>query len=181
MRKTVKWLKIKEEFECAGKSARLLAQEYGVTEGAIRYRAKTEGWARKRAAVETRKVVFAAPTRAIEVSTRPHIDDLIGKGNELAGRMLDELDATTTRHGELIQMIGQACDGDDQEAKRDAMMRAVSLPSRVMALRNLSATVKTFAEAKAPKGKKAAAEEAAMMATQGGIDDLLSQIRGRPN
>jgi hypothetical protein len=50
-----------------------------------------------------------------------------------------------------------------------------------MTLRNLSAVVKTLAEAKAPKGKKAAAHEAAMLTTSGGIDDLLSRIPGRPN
>jgi hypothetical protein len=181
VRKTVNWLEIKDEFEHAGKSMRLLAQEYGVSEGAIRYRAKAENWTRQRAAVETRKVIFAAPARTIEVATRADIDDLVDKGNALAARMLDELDATTTREGELKEMIGQACDGDDQDQKRDAMMRAVSLPSRAMTLRNLSAVVKTLAEAKAPKGKKAAAQEAAMLTTSGGIDDLLSRIPGRPN
>lgn len=156
VRKTINWLKIKEEFERAGKSARLLAQEFGISEGAIRYRAKAENWTRQRAPVESRRAVFIAPARAIQTATRADIEELVDKGNELAARMLDELDATTTREGELKEMIGQACDGDDEAAKRDAMLRAVSLPSRAMTLRNLSATIKTLAEARAPKGKKAA-------------------------
>lgn len=75
--------------------------------------------------------------------------------------MLDELDVVTSRRGELEDMIIAATDGDDDEARRTAMMRAVGLPSRAATLKTLALAFKTINEASAPQGKKAAAQERA--------------------
>jgi len=75
--------------------------------------------------------------------------------------MLDELDVITTRRGELEDMIIGATDGDEEDARRDAMMRAVSLPVRANTMKTLALALKTLNEASAPQGKKAAAQEKA--------------------
>ncbi|TXI87782.1 MAG: hypothetical protein E6Q40_04570 [Cupriavidus sp.] len=75
--------------------------------------------------------------------------------------MLDELDVITSRRGELEDMIIDATDGDDDAARREAMMKAVSLPGRAATLKTLALAFKTINEASAPQGKKAAAQERA--------------------
>lgn len=75
--------------------------------------------------------------------------------------MLDELDVVTSRRGELEDIIIDATDGDDDDAKRTAMMRAVSLSGRANTLKTLALALKTINEASAPQGKKAAAQEKA--------------------
>ena len=82
-------------------------------------------------------------------------------GRGLVWRMLDELDAITTRRGELENMIVAATDGDEDDARRDALMRSVSLSSRANNLKTLALALKTLNEASAPQGKKAAAQERA--------------------
>lgn len=75
--------------------------------------------------------------------------------------MLDELDVTTSKRGELEDLIIDATDGDDDDAKRDAMMRVLSLPSRANTLKTLALALKTINEASAPQGKKAAQQQKA--------------------
>lgn len=61
----------------------------------------------------------------------------------------------------LYYMIVAATEGDDQEARRDAMMRSVSLSSRANNLKTLALAFKTLNEASAPQCKKAAQQERA--------------------
>ncbi|ARR57250.1 hypothetical protein GG804_26160 [Sphingomonas histidinilytica] len=84
--------------------------------------------------------------------------------------MLDELDVITSRRGELEDMIIEATDGDDEEARRDSMMRAVSLPSRANTMKTLALALKTLNEAAAPQGKKAAQQERA--------NEIANRFRG---
>ncbi|WP_419827672.1 hypothetical protein [Sphingomonas sp.] len=83
-------------------------------------------------------------------------DAIANGGRGLVDRMLDELDVTTSRRGELEDMIVAATDDDEDDARRDAMMRAVSLPGRANTLKTLALALKTLNEAAAPQGKKAA-------------------------
>jgi hypothetical protein len=183
MQNSVNWLKIRDDFERSGKSVRLLAKEYGISDTAIHKRQKADGWQRLRAINETRQFQPVVTPRPVEISTRPRIEDLADKGQELAARMLDELDAITTREGELVEMIGQAAGGDDDAQKRDAMMRAVSLPSRTRTLKDLTGAIKTLGEFAVPNGKKAAARAAALAPSHDGIGALIDRLHatGRAN
>ncbi|KPH66894.1 hypothetical protein ADT71_03830 [Novosphingobium sp. ST904] len=75
--------------------------------------------------------------------------------------MLDELDAVTSRRGELEDMIVSATEDDQDDSRRTAMMKALSLPSRANTMKTLALALKTLNEASAPQGKKAAQQEKA--------------------
>ncbi len=75
--------------------------------------------------------------------------------------MLDELEAVTCMAGDLEALIGASLDADDDEKRREAMARAVSLKGRADTLRTLALAAKTLAEASAATGKKAERQAAA--------------------
>lgn len=79
-------------------------------------------------------------------------DQIVGKGHNLIFRLLDELDATTTHHAELADMI-EAHEEDPR--RKAAMMKAIELPGRANVVKALATAFKTWNEAKAPEGKKA--------------------------
>ncbi len=58
-------------------------------------------------------------------------------------------------------MIMEATENDDRDAQRDAMIKAVSLPSRANTMKILALALKTLNEASAPQGKKAAKQKKA--------------------
>lgn len=61
------WLAIEGEYRSGKKSVRAIAEEYGVTEGTIRARAKKGGWARDPAGQQREKVKahFAGVTQSV--------------------------------------------------------------------------------------------------------------------
>ncbi|WP_342643457.1 hypothetical protein [Rhodoligotrophos ferricapiens] len=69
-------------------------------------------------------------------------------------RMLSELDATTSHVGELEKLIEQATANDPNDKRYEAMMRAVSLPTRANIIKTLALAAKTLSETAAPQGKK---------------------------
>ncbi len=154
---TEEWSRIEREY-CSGEdSVREIADRYEISDTAIRKRAKAGKWVRK---VRTpnrrepeRQPPPPPPTNPDEVRDA---DAIANGGRGLVDRMLDELDVTTSRRGELEDMIVAATDDDEDDARRDAMMRAVSLPGRANTLKTLALALKTLNEAAAPQGKKAA-------------------------
>ena len=63
---------------------------------------------------------------------------MIGDGLDLAVRMLSELKATTSHAGELEAML------DDEKTKRAGMLRAISVPTRITALRDFATACRTL-------------------------------------
>lgn len=157
------WERIEHEYCTTDDSIREIADRHSMSDGAIRKRAKIEKWQRpvrtpaKRAPVRTLTPAPppADPDKPVDAAT------IADGGRGLVARMLDELDVTTSQRGELEDMIVAATDGDDEDARRDAMMRAVSLPSRANTMKTLALALKTLNEASAPQGKKAAAQDRA--------------------
>ncbi|AVI58369.1 hypothetical protein A6J80_23725 [Paracoccus yeei] len=85
-------------------------------------------------------------------------DQIVGKGHNLIFRLLDELDAATTHHSELAEMIEAH---EDDPRRRAAMMKAIELPGRANVVKALATAFKTWNESKAPEGKKAQRQAAA--------------------
>lgn len=165
------WQRIEIEY-CEGEvSIREIADRYEISDTAIRKRAKAEGWVRKVRTPKKCEPVRSPPPPA-EVSPDAPADaaSIADGGRSLVHRMLDELNVVTSRRGELEDMIIEATDSDDEEARRDAMMRAVSLPSRANTMKTLALALKTLNEASAPQGKKAAQQEKA--------DKIANRLRG---
>lgn len=158
-KKPVDWAEIERDYRTSPMSVREIARWYGVDEKSIRKRAKANGWERPQAASgpqvrsadpEPEKVYIG--TVLTPENTTP--EAIVGRGRNLVMRMLDELDASTSRLGELEGLIGAAYDtGDDDKAKQ-AALAAVSLKNRSEVLKSLATAAKTLAESGAAQGVK---------------------------
>lgn len=151
------WQRIEIEY-CEGEvSIREIADRYELSDTAIRKRAKAEGWVRKVRTPKKCEPERSPPPPALTDPEKPaDVAAIADGGRGLVHRMLDELDVVTSRRGELEDIIIAATDDDDEDARRDSMMRAVSLPSRANTMKTLALALKTLNEASAPQGKKAA-------------------------
>ena len=156
------WERIEAEYRAGSLSVREIARQAGLTEGAIRKRAKAEGWERdltekvRKAAraklvrelstqerrTSDRETVESASSRQVEV-VRQH-QHAIGRGRNLTVRLLDELDATTAHIGEMEAEIVAETRDDKNGTRRAAMLRAVSLPGRAGVIRDLSTAAKNW-------------------------------------
>lgn len=163
------WNSAKQLYRAGQLSIRMIAAQVDVSEGAIRKRAKKEGWQRDlkekvRQAVRNALVrgESAGPTRAREMRAeneiveqaaasavevvREHRHDL----RRLQGLMLKlygHLESAVDNRDELIETAEQqATEGDPRSAQRRLaeFKRAISLPGHITALRELSMTVKAF-------------------------------------
>lgn len=165
-KKVIDWAGIEHDYRNGDMSVRDLAKWYSVSEAGIRKRAKAGGWTRpddaptqsvKRKEIS---VTYSVPDTIVTTeATAP--DQIVGRGRNLALRMMDELDATSSRLGELETFIAEATDGDESQRRVEALMKAISLPSRANTLKTLAQAVKTLAETAAPEGKKAQRQAAA--------------------
>lgn len=161
-RSTIDWPRIEIEYLAGEDSIREIADRHEISDAAIRKRAKKEGWVRtvrtpKRCEPE-RQPPPPPPASADEPADSAAIAD---DGRALALRMLDELDVVTSQRGELEDIIIAATEDDDDDAKRDALMKSISLPVRANTLKTIAQALKTLNESSAPQGKKAAAQEKA--------------------
>lgn len=167
-KKPIDWPAIRADWEKSDWSIRRIAEWYQVSDGAIRKRAKAEGWP-DRPQPAHKPVRTAAEPRAEPVimagvdATDP--DQIVGKGHNLIFRLLDELDATTTHHGALAEMI-EAHEEDPR--RRAAMMKAIDLPGRANVIKALATAFKTWNESKAPEGKKKERQANAERSSSGG-------------
>jgi hypothetical protein len=96
------------------------------------------------------------------------------RGRDIALRLLDELDATTSHLGELeAEIIGATCE-DESGRRQAAMLKAISLPSRAHTLKMIvqSLNVLSGGAAKRP-GKKETADRLAETAGAGTIWEKL--------
>lgn len=165
------WDAIEHEYCSTDDSVREIADRHSISEGAIRKRAKAEDWLRPVRTVQKRELVRTfVPPPASEPEKPLDAAAIADGGRGLVARMLDELDVITSRRGELEDMIVAGTRGADEGERRDAMMRAVSLPSRAGAVKTLALALKTLNEASAPQGKKAAAQDRA--------NEIASRFRG---
>jgi transposase-like protein len=159
---TINWPRIEAEYLAGEDSIREIADRHEISDTAIRKRAKAEGWVRKVRSANRREPERAPPPPPASDPEKPREPASIADdGRSLVGRMLDELDTVTSRRGELEDLIIAATEDDEDDARRDAMMKTLSLPSRANTMKTLALALKTLNEASAPQGKKAAQQEKA--------------------
>ncbi|MCE4223413.1 hypothetical protein HCU64_06585 [Methylobacterium sp. C25] len=178
-KKPIDWAAVEREYSKTDQSIREIARWYGISDKAIRLRAKEKKWPPRGEGAPQAAPQAAQPNSdAVEpiverIRPAPAEFDaspeaIIGRGQKLAVRMLDELEADTANIGEIETAIEDATTGKNDARRRDAMLKAVSLPSRAGTLKNLALAAKTFAEASAPDGKKKQRQSAADQALSGG-------------
>ncbi len=162
-KKEIDWLGVEVEYRAGLKSLRVLGEEFGVSEGAIRKKAKEKDWIRdlsKKIEAETERKVQAA---ALENLTRPakeadvvaanadlqtqvilqHRHDL-KTARELVTTMLAELSVATTSREAIEQIAAALMNPEDDKSALDAVMALVSLPERAKAVKALSDSLKNM-------------------------------------
>lgn len=159
------WATIQAEFVGNRGSIRAIARRHRVSDTAIRKRARAEGWSRSREQSSQCEPAAAEPVRAAfaaGVSVSERIQDL-------AERMLDELAAETSHLAELEEIILRATAADEDPGRRNAMLRAIGLPTRAAVLKSLAATARAVSQPGrgGTAGKKAQAAEEAKTAGVG--------------
>jgi hypothetical protein len=176
------WEIIEGQFRAGIISNVKIATLHNISEGAIRKKAKAEGWKRNRAD----KIVRAAKEKLVRdagtnestnrtnkeaeqqavqtiVSVVRDHQKLLKRGHSLVAGMLAELQETAENRDE----IDKAIEDDEGDAKHKAMLRrAVALPQRAGIMLNLSATMKNIValERQAFSIDDAPAEESPMSA-----------------
>ena len=159
---TIDWARIELEYLAGEDSIREIADRHEISDTAIRKRAKAERWIRP-----VRSANRCEPERSPPPPPRSDPDKpvdhagIADSGRGLVARMLDELDVLTSRRGELEDMIVAATVDDNDDSRREAMLRATKLSERANTMKTLALALKTLNEASAPQGKKAAQQEKA--------------------
>lgn len=172
--KPIDWVEIERDFRTGTMSVREMAKWYGVSEGAIRKRAKANGWERSgtQSGTQAEGAHRAPPMTYVGTVLTPENaspEAIVGRGRNLVLRMLDELDATTTRQGELESIIVTSTDEADAAGQRAALLQAVSLKQRSEVLKALATAAKTLAESgPAAKGGIKAERQATAEQVAGG-------------
>ncbi len=168
------WDAIEHAWRFGGLSNVAIANEYGISEGAIRKRAKSEGWAKgvepgPRQAKPERAV--DKPVRADLPSEPRTMQAAVERSIALAHRMLDELDFATSHLEEIEEDIYEATQDDRDGRRRGAMLKAVSLGSRTTSLKTIQLSLDALQVLLAKlegdqvgSGKKGAAQAAAKKA-----------------
>lgn len=162
------WEKIEAEYRAGVLSIREIAGQHGVSDTAIRKRAKAHGWDRDLseriiskadALVRTQEVrtqvrtetavsereLIEANAQAIASVRMAHRAD-IRKSRDLVIKLLDQLQHETVGI-ELFERLGELMRDEDhkgQDKLNDLYHKVISLPSRVRAMLDLSTALKTL-------------------------------------
>lgn len=163
-KKPVDWQAVEAEYRSGSLSNRLLAEKHGVSEGAVRKKAKTQGWPKDltkavreavrselvRTEVRTpnvgeREIIESAAATGAQV-VRTHRKD-IRSAADLVGLLMSQLADAVVGREELEQAIEEEVEGDEGPVKyqrRAKLMRAVSLQSHAAIARDLSTAAKNL-------------------------------------
>jgi hypothetical protein len=162
--KNINWVKVERQFRAGVLSIAQIAKQCGFSPRGLSLRAKKLGWTRDLAArVRARtaeKLTMAlaepfttakpprAPGERTEAEDEETVEQAaltqmaivrehsgsIRRGLELTSRLMHELEATTTKNDEILELL----EAEGDETKRIAALRAVSLPARATVMRDLA-------------------------------------------
>lgn len=154
---SVDWESIEKEYRAGQLSLRAIASAHGVSDTAIRKRAKRDGWKRDltrdvrqrvkaesvRSSVRTanaeddEEVVQAAAARGVGIIQTHRTS--IRRGRTVVSLMLGELEAECSQKSLLEELADQHIDEAELKGQAaNAIRKAISLPSRAATVRDLS-------------------------------------------
>jgi hypothetical protein len=163
---TPDWERIERDYRAGVLSLRQLAEEHGITEGAIRKRAKRDGWERDlsgRIKAKADALVRKAAVRS-EVRTNPATDREIVETNAqmqadvvlchrrdirrsraLVMSLLDELEHETGNR-DLYEQLGELMLAPDDKGDKlnEIYRKVISLPGRTSTMKQLSESLKSL-------------------------------------
>ncbi|EDX9487075.1 hypothetical protein GQP67_004456 [Salmonella enterica] len=162
------WEAIETVYRAGVMSLREIASHHGISEGAIRKRAKRDDWSRDlnariqqkaddlvrkqevrktvRTKTELTECVLIEATAEVIASVRMEHRSDIRRARELTNTLFDELGAQCADVGALEQLGDIMFDPDDKGRDRlnETYQKVISLPSRVKSLKDLSDSLKTL-------------------------------------
>jgi hypothetical protein len=166
--KSIDWLTIERDYRAAVKSLRTIAAEHGVTEGAVRKRAKRDAWERDlapkikaKADDMVRKAVVRNLVRTenvvservlVEVNAKVQSDIILAhrtsieRSRRLAMTLMEELEIATGDNS-LLHELGTLLFSPDQnglDRLNDLYNKIIAMPGRVDAMKKLSDTLKVL-------------------------------------
>lgn len=167
-RKALDWERIESQYRAGLMSLREIADDHGISEGAIRKRAKRDDWARdlgakiqQRADDLVRKAEVRAEVRSTQSATEREVIEAsalriaqvrgehrhdITRMRSLILRLLAECEAEAAEPG-VFAGIGdllRAPDDRGMDKLNDAYQKAISLPVRIKGVKELAETMKTL-------------------------------------
>lgn len=162
----VNWQSVEIDYRAGIKSLRAMAAEYGVSEGAIRKKAKTYGWIRSlskqiaqtaerelhirtaEGEKDTKKVVAANAEVVADVRMGQRED--IRRSREIQRLMLDELALQAgPEQVDLLKRLGELMRSEDDKGRdelNDVYMKVISLPERARTMKIIADAQKVLAE-----------------------------------
>ena len=162
------WEAIETAYRAGVMSLREIASQHGISEGAIRKRAKRDDWSRdlnakiqqkaddlvrkqevrkqvRNESTLTERVLIEATAEVIATVRMEHRGD-IRRARELTNMLFDELGAQCADVSALEQLGDIMFDPDDKGRDRlnEIYQKVISLPSRVKSMKDLSDSLKTL-------------------------------------
>ena len=162
------WEAIETAYRAGVMSLREIASQHGISEGAIRKRAKRDDWSRdlnakiqqkaddlvrkrevrkqvRNESTLTERVLIEATAEVIATVRMEHRGD-IRRARELTNTLFDELGAQCADVSALEQLGEIMFDPDDKGRDRlnEIYQKVISLPSRVKSMKDLSDSLKTL-------------------------------------
>lgn len=162
------WVRIEVDYRAGIKTLRQIAAEHGITEGAIRKRAKKEGWERdlapkiqaradalvRKEAVreEVREKGRVLESETVEANARAIADVRLAqrhdihRGRKLVMSLLDELEHQTD-HRDLYEELGillRSPDDKGMDKLNDIYMKAMSLSGRTDTMKKMTDSLKVL-------------------------------------
>ena len=162
------WKTVERQYRAGVLTITEIAKEHHISTSSIVYRAEKHGWTRdlskevrkatRNKLVENLATVFsgddAARTaqnltddRIVEEAARTQVEVVrqhqktLGRGHALTMKMLAELEAITSHQDELEELIVSST---DNPRRAQALQRAISLASRITALKDLAAASRVW-------------------------------------
>lgn len=162
------WERIEAQYRANTLSLREIASEHGITEGAIRKKAKTEGWERDLSAKvkakadalvrkeqvrsEVRKEATESEKQVVEIEAQvqarirlSHRKD-IERNRNLLRKLVDELEQQTDNM-DLLRKLGELMYDPDEKGKdrlNEVYHAVISLPERTKTMKALGETLKVL-------------------------------------
>ena len=196
------WEAIEGMYRAGLLSVREIARSHRISHTAIQKRAKADGWLRDLTAkvrqqvasglvatevatagtATERQMVEAAATQVITL-VREHRGQ-ISRSRLLVDKLMAQLEGVADHRDLLEQIIDEVEDGSTGASikRREALIRAVALPSNAGVLKNLADTLKVVIglEREAFNVSAATSEPASVDSDEVRFDRLLAKIRSRP-
>lgn len=164
------WAVIERDYRAGVKPLRLIAEEHGITHGAINKRAKRDEWTRDLAAKIQAKAEALVSKAAVstEVSTAKRVTEQaivdanataivsvrlahrkdIHRARGVANNLLDELAGQTgPEAAALLEELGDLLrnpDDNGQDKLNDLYRKIISLPARVKSMKDLGDTLRVL-------------------------------------